>query len=673
MAFLQEWLRKWYFIPLLVFVSALAYLPNISHFGYFRDDWYLMYSANALGVKTFEGIFAVDRPVRTILMTWLYSVFGMNPLYYNIAAYILRVFGAFAFLWTLRLLWPHQRTATTLAALFFLIYPGFLSTPNAIDYQEKYVGLLLGHLSIALSIKAVLVAKNTHKILLWFPAVLFGGIYPTFVEYYLGLEVFRLLAIGLLVTRQTGVDMLGSIKATLYRWLPFSLSPLGFIIWRFFIFESDRKATDLGAQLKLLVDSPLLVGVGWTISLLKNSLEVVLFSWGFPLVNLWDIHLRLREMIYAGILVSLTMLSIALFLKFREDGDASEAGNANWRKEALWIGLICAVTGFLPVIISNREADFYNYSRYMLPSSSGAVIVLVAVFDQFSARKLRNAIVCLLVGFATLTHHFNGLESARSSKGMQDFWWQVSWRVPQLQAGSTLVLNYSHSAIEEDYFIWGPANLIYHPQSTDVAALRPAISGLVLHPASVASILVGSEPDVIDRRSIRTVVDYGNILVLSQPTLDSCVQVIDGRFPFVSEYEQYDIQQIAGKSNLGNVITDEKSAVPMQMVFGAEPEHGWCYYYQSAALALQRGDLQTVLTLKQEAQKNGYAPADPVEWSPFLQAATLLGDHEEILEMARPVKKSLFLETQACEMLTSMPDVSEETRVLIQKTFCVVK
>jgi hypothetical protein len=67
------------------------------------------------------------------------------------------------------------------------------------------------------------------------------------------------------------------------------------------------------------------------------------------------------------------------------------------------------VTGFLPVIISNREADFYNYSRYMLPSSSGAVIVLVAVFDQFSARKLRNTIICLLVGFATLTHHFYGL------------------------------------------------------------------------------------------------------------------------------------------------------------------------------------------------------------------------------------------------------------------------
>jgi hypothetical protein len=83
--------------------------------------------------------------------------------------------------------------------------------------------------------------------------------------------------------------------------------------------------------------------------------------------------------------------------------------------------------------------------------------------------------------------------------------------------------------------------------------------------------------------------------------------------------------------------------------------------------------LQAVLDLKREAQKNGHAPADPVEWSPFLQAAALLGDHEEILEMARPVKKSLFLEVQACNILTSMPDVSPDTRTLIQKTFCVAQ
>ena len=55
MLVVKEWLRKWYFVPLLVFISALAYLPNIRDFGYFRDDWYLMYSANALGVKTFQG------------------------------------------------------------------------------------------------------------------------------------------------------------------------------------------------------------------------------------------------------------------------------------------------------------------------------------------------------------------------------------------------------------------------------------------------------------------------------------------------------------------------------------------------------------------------------------------------------------------------------------------
>jgi hypothetical protein len=663
-------LRKWDSVLFLLLLSALAYLPNISHFGYFRDDWYLMYSANAFGGDAFHAIYASDRPMRALLMSLFYSIFGLNPFYYNLSVYVCRLLGAFAFLWTLQMLWPRQRNAALIASALFLLYPGFLSTPNAIDYQAQQFGLFLAMLSIALSVRTVLGLRPAHKIAAWVLIGVTAVFYLGFVEYFLGLEVFRFALIFLLAYRSSESNWL---KRGFMTWLPFALGPLAFLTWRFFFFESTRRATDLGAQISRFFSDPLLVGVEWAVTLLKDIFEVIVLSWGVPFYNLWNAPERLREWFFAGLLAMLAVGAVALVLKLRPLELDSETESAQWQREAFWVGLVTVVAGFVPVILSNRDADFASLSRYMLASSVGAVILLAAFISQFKSRMVYVGMAGLLIAASVLTHYFNGLEWARSSKGMQDFWWQVSWRVPQLQAGSTLVLNYSHSAIEEDYFIWGPANLIYHPQSTDVAALRPAISGLVLHPASVASILAGSEPDVIDRRSIRTVVDYGNILILSQPTLDSCVQVIDGRFPFVSEYEQYDIQQVAGKSNLGNVITDEKSAVPMQMVFGAEPEHGWCYYYQSAALALQRGDLQTVLTLKQEAQKNGYAPADPVEWSPFLQAAALLGDHEEILEMARPVKKSLFLEAQACKMLTSMPDVSEETRALIQKTFCVVK
>lgn len=673
MMFVQAWLRRWYFIPLLFIVSAIAYLPHVNEFGYFRDDWYLMYSANALGVKTFESIFAIDRPARTFLMSVLFSLFDLEPIGYNIFAYIFRVLGALSFLWSLHILWPRQRTMIVIAAIFFLIYPGFLSMPNAIDYEEKYVGLFLGHLSIALSLRSVISIRRRDKLLLWLPIVLTAAAYPALVEYYFGLEVFRLLAIGLLVRRDFKIGLSQWIKTTLCRWVPFLPGPFMFVLWRFFIFESARKATDLGAQIGRFFEAPLIVGIEWAGTLLKNSIESALFAWGIPLAGMWDTPLRLREMFLAGILILCAILSVALFLKIFHKDDLDSLGDMTWQDEALWIGLICIVAGLIPVILSNREADFFNYSRYLLPSSSGAVIFLISFLGRINPIGFRNATIFLLVGFSVLTHYLNGLQWARSSQAMREFWWQVYWRIPQLEENTTLVVNYSGIALEEDYFIWGPANLMYHPQSMDLEKIRPAIWGMVLTGDGVASILADAEPVAINRRSILTYMGYDNILILSQPMSDSCVHIIDGKFPVSSEFERGEFRSIVGKSNIKNVALDKQVPVPPQAIFGDEPDRNWCYYYEKASLSLQQGEYETVLNLKQQAKKQGFSPNDPVEWMPFLQAAVVLGEEEEVLEIARVVKKSLYLQNQACELFLKLPDIDPEMISLVQRTFCTTK
>jgi len=54
------------YILIIIVISALAYLPLVGEFGYFNDDWYLMYSASAYGPNTFVDIFSVDRPGRAL-------------------------------------------------------------------------------------------------------------------------------------------------------------------------------------------------------------------------------------------------------------------------------------------------------------------------------------------------------------------------------------------------------------------------------------------------------------------------------------------------------------------------------------------------------------------------------------------------------------------------------
>lgn len=102
-----------------------------------------MYSANALGGKAFTGIYAIDRPMRAFIMSAAYSVFGLNPLYYNLSAYLFRVLGAFAFLSTLQMLWPRQRAVAISASVLFLIYRDFFPRPMQLIIRPSNLGFFL--------------------------------------------------------------------------------------------------------------------------------------------------------------------------------------------------------------------------------------------------------------------------------------------------------------------------------------------------------------------------------------------------------------------------------------------------------------------------------------------------------------------------------------------------
>src|SRR5687767_3885248 len=149
-------------IPLLLLLvaSAVIYLPRIDQIGYLNDDWYLMYSAHAYGPQVFSDIYSIDRPTRALVLTPAYVLFGNNPLFYNLSAYFFRLISGIGFFWLLQMLWPLRRTATFIAALLFLIYPGFLSQLNGIDYQSQMVSLASAMLSIVLSVQAVLARRQ---------------------------------------------------------------------------------------------------------------------------------------------------------------------------------------------------------------------------------------------------------------------------------------------------------------------------------------------------------------------------------------------------------------------------------------------------------------------------------------------------------------------------------
>src|SRR5688572_11787801 len=189
----------WFGVLVILVVSAIAYLPLVRGLGYLNDDWYLMYDMQVKDATFFHEIFSIDRPGRALTMIPLFSMFGFNPLFYNLSAFLFRFLGGVCLYWAFRLLWPERRFFTFASALLFTIYPGFLSQPNAIDYQSHIVGLFLGILSIVLTIRSILESKRIPRILLFAGSIFAGWAYLSQMEYFIGLEVFRFACIFVLI------------------------------------------------------------------------------------------------------------------------------------------------------------------------------------------------------------------------------------------------------------------------------------------------------------------------------------------------------------------------------------------------------------------------------------------------------------------------------------------
>jgi hypothetical protein len=624
-----------------------------------------MYSASVYGPDTFIDIFSVDRPGRALVMIPAYTLFHENPLYYNLSAYIFRLGGGLALFWLLNLLWPGKRTPTMLMALLFSIYPGFLSQPNAIDYQSHIIGLAAALCSLALTLKAVLSERRLSKVVFHILSVLLGWFYLSQMEWYIGFEFLRWAAVIVLSARW-GWNLLETGKKA-FRWAyPSLVVPLFFLVWRLFFFTSERGATDTDVQLERFRLYPIQTVFHWAVQVIQDLFDVLLSAWAIPLSQLTG-HIQ-----WWGAVIAIAAAGVILLLLIHPSSKSEQESPSvfDFSREALWLGFLSAAVGLLPVAMANREVVFASFSRYSLVSSVGVSIFIIALLSNLNGLVLRSVLTAVFVLIAVLTHHANSVKYAQETAAVQRFWWQVSWRVPQIEPRTTLIGYYPAAATEEDYFIWGPANLIYYPEKQNSKEIQPTLFASVLNRSAVIKVLGRERQKYDNRKSIVTYPNHRNILILTQPSPSSCVHVINGLQPEFSLADPDSIRVIGSYSESERLLLNESSHTPPAVVFGSEPSHDWCYYYQKADLARQRGDWEAVLKFGSEAFERGLAPKDPIEWMPFLQAYAWAADVDRISEVAPAITSEAYIAQQACRIIVSMPDLAPEVIEAVDDLYC---
>lgn len=648
-------------IFILIVVSAVVYLPLIYKLGYYKDDWYLLYAGHSQGPEIFKLIYQIDRPARAFVMGAAYYLFGNNALLYNISGYLFRLLGAISLVWLLKMLWNDHRISIMWMGILFVIYPGFLSQINPIDYQSQLIALFLGILSIALNVKALENSKPIIRVLLMILAISTGWFYLGLVEYFMGLEAFRFLCIFIIAnTKSEKSSLPRKLFKTIKLWIPASIIPFGFIIWRLFLFENQRKATNIYFQLFALVTSPIQTLLTWVTNLFKDIINVIFLAWAVPLSEIaYKLNYRyfIIGLVLGIICVLIVVLGTLLMRKFI--GCKENQQQSDWLGEALWLGLITVIFCLIPITIVNRIITFPHFSRYALASSIGGAIFLVALIRSIASRRLQLFLLSFLVFVGTITHYANAKSASIETETLNKFWWQVSWRIPQLEPGTNIVANYPSSFIEEDYFVWGPANLIYNPTISDKWPIQLRISATVFNEENRNNIIARQGKEFFDRRGLYFYRNFRKVLIITQPSLESCVQVIDGNQPEVSKYEDSDIVSIAPYSRIDRVLFNQPPISPPISIFGPEPFHDWCFYYEKASLARQQDDWETVVEMGDEAALNGFSPSDPIEWMPFLQAYIVLGEIEKIQPIATEINQDPFVKIQTCDLIMKMAETEQ--------------
>jgi hypothetical protein len=638
----------------LFVISAVVFLPYAFRLTYYLDDWYYIYDGIVAGPNIFHAMFSVDRPIRGYFFDILFSVFGPHPLPYHLGAYVWRLFAGIGAFWLLNIIWTEHKKTNFFIALLFTLYPGYAWWVSGVEYQPMAASLALQVFSVLFTLLSIQTSDRILKTVYAVSAIISGWAYIALVDYAAGAEVFRFLCVYLLVSRNEQDGFLKRLGAAFKAWILYAGVALGYILWRVFLFKSERQATDIGLHIQRFNASPVdyisRMAVDFYLSVVNTS------------VNAWfrQLYSRMVEFnfhipVLSRILTLLVIASLSyLAYRWAEQGYFKEqVSGRSMPREALSIGIVSLFIGVLPVILFGRYVNLNIYSHYGLPLSLVAAILLAGCICLIPSHRIRFFLFSVFVSIAALTHSLIAERTLVLKESFEDFWWQAAWRMPGINPDTTLVTLYPYERVVDNPLGLPEAvNLIYFPEARNENPVRYAVSTLMPTNENIESILMGKRKTIEGYRTYEMVVQYENILVLAQPSPLSCVRVIDGNNFIISDKDPKSITTIFGHSNIENINFVETSTLP-KYAFGGEPEHGWCYYFEKADLAVQQSDWEGAAKLGDTVLSLGLTPADQVEWFPFIQAYAMIGNAESLDVLLLQVESNEFLSNQLCEMVRS--------------------
>ena len=597
----------------LLLVAVVAYGLLAPQLGFYWDDLPMSWIRYELGPEAMTQYFSTNRPVWGLLYQVTTRLIPQVPAYWQIFALVWRWLGAVIVWAIVRELWKDKPRFAFAVALLFLLYPGFNQQWGAYLYSHFFIVLFFYLVSIYLSLKRKTI-----------PALIFSALNLWMMEYFFPLEFARL---GFFWTslRDQYPNPRQRIKATLRLWTPYLIVFALAVLSRLFIFNNQVYGFGLMSQLK---SSPLAT----ILSLIQNffvSLWLVLVAAWVQTFAAIDTSVHGIRTIALYVAVSLLVFVVALYFLFQQSVDRENKRSA-WY--AIGLGLFLLPFAGAPFWLTGLTISLaHPASRFTLPFMFPVSLIVAGLFEFVPAR-FRYYALALLIALAAGRQFLWSTDYLRNWQAQKNLFWQMTWRAPGLKP-NTLVLMNEELSFYADNSLSAPLNWIYAPNAN-----ANEIGYVLFYPTNrMNSSLPTLQKDVPIQYDYIAGRFNGNtsqaVAFYYEPP--ACLRLLEPDLDFDNHFilDESLMREASALSNRAQILDSSNAVMPG--IYGPEPEHGWCYYFEKADLARQMGKWDEVVSLGDQALKLNDHPNNPLERFVFIEGYAHTGDWDRALKLSK--------------------------------------
>lgn len=601
------------FLAVLLFSFGI-FIPA---WGFYFDDWPIVYLIQNQG--DILQYYTFDRPFAAWTDIFLKTFLGTSPIAWQTANLFMRWAAVLGFWWCLKLIWPLARKQAVAAAMLFAVYPVFFQQPIAVTYTHAFLWYALYFLSIGLMVAAV---QNPRWFYLFtFLSLMAAAVHILSVEYFWGLELLRPVLLWLVVSENPGTWQ-QRLRKVLLSWSPYLALLSSVAFWRFF----GLKLVDDPNPPKMLfalLESPLTAIKDLTQTILRDVLHILLSTWSRAIQPETILLNSISSLVSWGLVILVAVFAGWYLVRFQVSDSSDPGSSFSWERKAMIVGVYALLVGMIPAWVAGRQVHVGMYSdRFALPAMVGASLVISGVLFSLIPKWLNKAIIlALLIGLSSGVYFRVGNDYRKDWINQRNFYWQLYWRAPVLNPYTALLSEGGIFKFTTKYSISSAINVLYPvPEATtDLPYWVFELDDLADGGIDPEKLISGVDLRETLRTLSHTSLSRDGILISYLRGRNHCLWVLsldDADYPYLPYYSALTLEL----SNLGQILPESSTTVlPDATIFGPEPAHEWCYYFEKADLARQFGDWETVRSLGDQALSLGFGPHESYEWIPFIE------------------------------------------------------